>query len=107
MQKYEKLSIPLRVDTMVADLNKLSVKIELDNVGKENTAESKKEVIRKSILHQVLTPFTAFVCVIKENAGVAIKEGYLLKMKNGLEGLSSLESSSGLLYIKMLTGKTI
>lgn len=36
-----------------------------------------------------------------------VDEGYLLKMKNALEGLSSLTSSNGVIYVKTLTGKTI
>jgi deoxyribose-phosphate aldolase len=55
----------------------------------------------------VLTPLTAFICVIKENAGAIIEEGYLLKMKNALEGLSTIASSSGVLFVQTLTGKTI
>jgi hypothetical protein len=63
----------LAVDTLVADLNKLSVKIELDNIIKQNTAESKEEVINSSIKHQVLTPLTGFICIIKENAGAMLE----------------------------------
>lgn len=44
--------------------------------------------------------------MIKENANAAIDEGYLLKMKNALEGLSTMQSSSGVLFVKTLTGKT-
>jgi len=36
-----------------------------------------------------------------------VEEGYLLKMKNALEGLSSMSSTSGLIYVKTLTGKTV
>ena len=63
--------------------------------------------IWKSIESQVLHRFTAVICRIKENASPMIDEGYLLKMKNALEGLSSLTSSNGVLYVKTLTGKTI
>lgn len=50
---------------------------------------------------------TAFICKIKENASPKIEEGYLLKMKNALEGLSTLTSSNGVIYVKTLTGKTV
>lgn len=63
--------------------------------------------MRKSIESQVLHKYTAFICRIKENASPKVEEGYLLKMKNALEGLSSITSSSGLLYVKTLTGKTV
>jgi hypothetical protein len=55
----------------------------------------------------VLHRFTAFICKIKENASPKVEEGYLLKMKNALEGLSGLTSTSGVVYVKTLTGKTI
>jgi hypothetical protein len=43
----------------------------------------------------VLCSKTAFICKIKECASPTIDEGYLLKMKNALEGLSSIASNSG------------
>lgn len=91
----------------MGDLNKLSVKMELDNLEKENTPESKEAIIKKSVEHQVLTRHTAFICRIKENAMAKLEEGYLLNMKNALEGLSSLTSTNGVLYVKTLTGKTV
>ena len=101
------MEINLSAETMIPDLNKYSVKLELDNIEKQNTSESKEEVVKKSIENQVLHKYTAFICRIKENASPNVEEGYLLKMKNALEGLSSITSSSGLLYVKTLTGKTV
>jgi hypothetical protein len=60
-----------------------------------------------SIEQQVLCPLTGFICVIKENANAANDEGYLLKMKNALEGLTTMQAAEGVLYVKTLTGKTI
>ena len=93
-------------DTIVPDLAKYAAKIEMDNIEKENTPESKAELIQKSIENQVLCKNTAFICRIKENAA-KVEEGYLLQMKNALEGLSTMSSSSGLLFVKTLTGKTV
>jgi ubiquitin len=64
-------------------------------------------VIKKSVQHQVLHRLTAVICVIKEETSPKVEEGYLLKMKNALEGLSSMSSSSGIIYVKTLTGKTV
>lgn len=97
----------LSPETIVPDLNKFSVKIEMDNLEREDTPDSKKELIAKSIESQVLTRHTAFLCRIKENASAKLEEGYLLNMKNSLEGLSSMTSSNGIIYVKTLTGKTI
>jgi hypothetical protein len=60
-----------------------------------------------SVKHQVLCRKTAYICRIKENPDLKDKESYLLKMKNALEGISSLKGNSGILYVKTLTGKTI
>lgn len=79
----------------------------MNNLERQNTAESKQALIKKSIDNQVLSRFTAFICRIKENASPMVDEGYLLKMKNALEGLSSLTSSNGVIYVKTLTGKTV
>jgi hypothetical protein len=54
-----------------------------------------------------LTPLTAFICVVKENAGAILEEGYLLKMKNALEGISTLSALRATIFVKTLTGKTI
>lgn len=62
----------------------------MDGLAEEGTKESKEQIARISIENQVLSPCTGFICVIKENANAAVDEGYLLKMKNALEGLSSL-----------------
>ena len=51
--------------------------------------------------------YTAVICRIKESASAMVDEGYLLKMKNALEGLSSMTSSNGVIYVKTLTGKTV
>ena len=74
---------------------------------KMDSKESKEEVVERSIAAQVLTPLTAFICRIKENAAANLEEGYLLNMKNALEGTSSLSGASGTVYVKTLTGKTI
>ena len=50
---------------------------------------------------------TAYICRVKENTAPNVEEGYLLKMKNALEGLSSLSGPGGLIYVKTLTGKTV
>lgn len=105
--KQEKIEGLLSPETILTDLNKLAVKIEMDNLEKENTPESKEEIVKKSVEHQVLTRHTAFICRIKENASAKLEEGYLLNMKNALEGLSSLTASSGVIYVKTLTGKTV
>ena len=88
-------------------MNKYSVKIELENLEKEGTPEIKELVVKKSIENQVLHNSTAFICRIKENASHKTDEGYLLKMKNALEGLTSMSANTGLIYVKTLTGKTI
>jgi hypothetical protein len=36
-----------------------------------------------------------------------VAKGYLIKMKNALEGLSTIQGSVGVIYVKTLTGKTI
>ncbi len=65
------------------------------------------QATKKSIEHQVLSIFTGYICVIKENANAMNSEGYLLEMKNALQGISKLQSSYGVIYVKTLTGKTI
>jgi hypothetical protein len=55
----------------------------------------------------VLSSQTGFICILKENANAVNDEGYLLKMKNALEGLSSLLATEGPIYVKTLTGKTV
>jgi large subunit ribosomal protein L40e len=64
-------------------------------------------IIKKSIEHQVLTQLTGYICIIQENANANNNQGYLLEMKNSLEGESLLYSSFGPIYVKTLTGKTI
>jgi len=60
-----------------------------------------------SVKEQVLCRFTGYICRIKENASPKVEEGYLLKMKNTLEGVSSLSGNYGFIYVKTLTGKTV
>jgi ubiquitin len=103
----EKIGMPLVADTLVPALHKYAVKLEMEGLAQEGTKESKEEIIRKSIENQVLSPLTGFICVIKENANATNDEGYLLKMKNALEGLSSLLAAEGIIYVKTLTGKTV
>lgn len=97
----------LAADTLVTALHKYAVKMEIESLTQEGTPESKAEIVKKSIESQVLSPQTGFICVIKENANAAIEEGYLLKMKNALEGLTSLLAAEGTIFVKTLTGKTV
>lgn len=60
-----------------------------------------------SIKHQVLCKKTAYICKIKQNPSAKIEQAYYLKMKNALEGLSTLQATGGVLYVKTLTGKTV
>jgi len=48
-QNVEKLELKLTADTIIADLNKYSIKLEMDSLEKENTKESKALLIKKSI----------------------------------------------------------
>ena len=50
---------------------------------------------------------TAFICIIKENPAIKKEDQLYLKMKNALEGPSSLTSRIVKIYVKTLTGKTI
>lgn len=61
----EKIDIKLTADTIIPDLNKYTVKLEMDNLNNEATPESKELLIQKSIEHQVLSKYTAFLCRIK------------------------------------------
>ena len=82
--------------------------MELDDMMKMEESETNTaEIIKRSIASQVLTPLTAFICRIKVNAGANLGEGYLLKMKNAIEGKSSLSAGAGIIYVKTLTGKTV
>lgn len=60
-----------------------------------------------SIEQQVICPSTGFICVIKENANAANSIGYLLKMRNALEGLTTVIASDIQLFVKNLTGQKI
>ena len=74
---------------------------------KQNTPEGKEEAIKLSIDSQVLCKFTGYICKIKENASPNVEEAYLFKMKNALEGVSSISGQKGVIYVKTLTGKTV
>lgn len=50
---------------------------------------------------------TGYICRIKENPAANVQEAYYLKMKNVLEGISTLAGLRGVIYVKTLTGKTI
>ena len=60
-----------------------------------------------SIKYQVMSKQTGYICRIKENVNPNLDEGYLLKMKNSLEGDSILRGKGGVIYVKTLTGKTV
>lgn len=60
-----------------------------------------------SIAHQVMCKKTAYICRIKENPAAKLEEGYYLKMRNALEGVSQMSSRRGVIFVKTLTGKTI
>lgn len=106
-QSEEKLTVPLSADTVLADLNKYAASLEIESIIQQGGNQAKETAVKKSIEAQVLCRHTGLLCVIKENANAAHKEGYLLNMKNALEGVSSLQATSGVVFVKTLTGKTI
>lgn len=68
----------------------------------------KEAVIENSIKYQVLSVYTAFLCKIKEVAHAKIEEPALVKLKNFMEGSSSVEHSKLItVSIKTLTGKSV
>lgn len=89
------------------DLNKYASSLEIENIIQSGGKEAQELAMKKSIEDQVLCRYTGFLCVIKENANAVHAEGYLLKMKNALEGLCSIQAFSGTIFVKTLTGKTL
>lgn len=92
---------------MLADLNKYATSLEIESIIQQGDKQAKEIAIKKSIEGQVLCRHTGFLCIIKENASAVHTEGYLLKMRNALEGVSSVQATSGTIYVKTLTGKSI
>jgi hypothetical protein len=75
----------LAADTIIPDLNKYSVKKEMDSMENEGKIGI---IISKSVENQVLSIHTAFICKIKENLSANVDTKYLFEMKNALEGFS-------------------
>ena len=101
------MELSLQPHNWIEDLNKYQASIEIYDLIKQNTPEGKEEAINLSINEQVLCRFTGYICRIKENASPNVEESYLLKMKNSLEGVSSVSGQKGVIYVKTLTGKTV
>ena len=47
-------------------------------------------VTSSSVKYQILSPYTAFICKIKEVAAAKVDEPTLMKIKNFMEGPSAL-----------------
>lgn len=98
--------MPLAQRARIERLEKVCVKKQIDDLilqGNSSLEAAKELAIKK----QVLCKLTGYICVVKTNASAKVDEGYLLKLKNALEGPSILEGKGGLIYVKTLTGKTI
>ena len=101
--------IPLRADYELGDntLSKLIAYEENNRLQEEADTDYKLKIINNSIKHQILSPYTAFLCRIKEVAQVKVDEPTLIKLKNFMEGASTTKGPEILVYVKTLTGKTI
>ena len=101
------MQLSLQPHNWIEDLNKYQASIQIYDLTKQNTPEGKEKAIKLSNDSQVLCKFTGYICKIKENASPKVEEAYLLKMKNSLEGFSSISGQKGVIYVKTLTGKTV
>lgn len=54
----------------------------------------------------MLSPYTAFLCRIKETASAKIDEATLIKLKNFMEGASTITGPEFQIFIKILIGAT-
>jgi len=68
----------------VCTLDKLIAYEENQRLQQEADADYRNKIINNSIRHQVLSPYTAFLCRIKEAAQAKVDEPTLIKIKNFL-----------------------
>lgn len=108
-KKLQEYTIPLRADYELGDrtLDKLIAYEQNQRLQEEADDDYKLKIVNNSIKHQVLSPYTAFLCRIKETASAKVDEATLIKLKNFMEGASTIKGPEILVYVKTLTGKTI
>lgn len=91
-EKKHEISFKNTVEISGDILQKLSVFVENNKLIKDKTVPNWRQVVvTNSIKNQVLSPYTSFLCKIKEKATAPIDEQVLIKLKNFMEGTSKIQ----------------